>query len=47
MTPVYATKLGFRPRPANVRAQKIDNSALETYALTMASFLLQDNQARV
>ena len=47
MTPVYAAKLGLRPRPININAQKINDSALMSPNMTSASFLFQDSQGKV
>ena len=47
MTPVYAAKLGLRPWPTNVDAQKIDDLALTTHGMASASFSLQDSQGKV
>lgn len=44
---VYATILGLRLRPINVNVQKIDGLVLETYEMTLTSFLLQDSQEKV
>ena len=38
MSPAYAKKLGFNTQKTNVRAQKIDGSALETFGLVIANF---------
>lgn len=43
---VYAAKLGIRPKPTNIGAQKIDGLALETHNMISACFLLQDSQKR-
>ncbi len=38
MTLAFAAKLGLRPRPTNVGAQKIDGSPLETHGMALARF---------
>lgn len=38
MTPIFAAKLGLRPRSINVGVQKIDSSPLETYGMTLVIF---------
>ena len=38
MNPAYAKKLGLKTRKTNVRAQKIDGSALETFKMVIADF---------
>lgn len=47
MTLIYTAKLGLRPRPTNVNAQKIDGSILKTYDMIPARLLLQNSQRRV
>ncbi len=47
MTPTFIAKLRLKPRPINVRAQKIDGLLLETNGITSARFLLQDTLERV
>ena len=38
MSPVYAKRLGLKTRKTNVRAQKIDGSAPETFGMVIADF---------
>lgn len=40
MTPICAAKLGLVTQKTDVRAQKIDDSLLETYGITSAVFPL-------
>lgn len=40
MTLAYTAKLGLKPRPTNIKTPKIGNLILETYNITLASFLL-------
>ncbi len=47
MTPAFVAKLGLRPRPINVRAQKIDGSPLETHGMVSARLSFQDSLRRV
>ncbi len=47
MTPAFAAKLELRPRPTNVRVQKIDGSPLETHGMASARFSIQDSLGRV
>ena len=47
MTPAYAAKFGLATRNNNVGTQKIDRSALVTYGIVIASFLLQDKLRKV
>ncbi len=47
ITPSFAAKLGLRPGPTNVGAQKIDGLPLETYGIVLARFSLQDYLGRV
>lgn len=42
MTPVYASKLGLKVLPTNIRAQKIDNSIVKTFGMVSASFYIDD-----
>ena len=46
MTPAFAAKLGLSTQSTNLRAQKIDGSALKTYGMTIAGFSIQDNLGR-
>ena len=47
MTLAYAAKLGVATRKTDVDAQKIDGSALVTYEMVIAGFLLQDKLEKV
>ena len=47
MIPGFSAKLGLIPRPANVGAQKIDGSTLETYGMASAEFSFQDSPRKV
>ena len=38
MSPAYAKKLSFKTRKTNIRAQKINGSALETFGMVIANF---------
>ena len=38
MSPAYAKKLGLKTRKTNVKAQKIDGSALEIFGMMIADF---------
>ena len=42
MTLGYASKLGLKIHPINVGTQKIDGSTLETFAMVLASFQVED-----
>lgn len=48
MTPAYASKLGLKVRSTNIGAQKINDSILETFEMTLASFCVKNKlgQAR-
>ena len=46
ISPAYAKKLGFKTRKTNVRAQKINGSALETFGMVIADFQLEDKGGR-
>ena len=46
MSPAYAKKLGLKTRKTNVRAQKIDGSALETFGMVIADFQVEDKGGR-
>ena len=46
MSPVYAERLGLKTWKTNVRAQKIDGSALETFAMMIADFQIEDKGSR-
>lgn len=47
ITLAYITKLGLGSRLINVNIEKIDNLILETYDMTLASFLLQDSLEKI
>ncbi len=47
MTPAFTAKLGLRPRPTNVRVQKIVGSPLETNGMASARFSIYDSLERV
>ena len=38
----YALKLSFKVRRTNVKAQKIDNSTLETFGMVLTNFQIED-----
>ena len=46
MNPDYAWKLGLKIWRTNVRAQKIDGSALETFEMVIADFQVEDKASR-
>ena len=46
MSPAYAKRLGLKTRKTNVRAQKIDGSALETFGMVIADFQVEDKGGR-
>ena len=46
MSPAYAKKLGLKIWKINVRAQKIDGSALETFGMVIADFQVEDKGDR-
>ena len=46
MSPTYAKKLGLKTRKTNVGAQKIDDSALETFEMVIADFQVEDKSGR-
>ena len=46
MSPAYAKKLGLKTRKTNVRAQKIDGSAVETFGMVIADFQIEDKGGR-
>ena len=47
MTLGYALKLGLKIHLINVKAQKIDNSTLETFEIVLASFQIEDKLEKV
>ena len=46
MSPAYAKRLGLKTWKTNVRAQKIDGSALETFGMVIAEFQVEDKSSR-
>ena len=46
MNPAYVKRLGLKTRKTNVRAQKIDGSALETFGIVIADFQVEDKGGR-
>ena len=46
MSPAYAKKLGFKTQKINIRAQKINGSALETFGMMIADFQVEDKSRR-
>lgn len=46
MTPIYAAKLGFFIWKTDINVQKIDNSALYTYKMVLASFSIKNKLAK-
>ena len=46
MSPAYAKRLGLKTRKTNVRAQKIDGSALKTFGMVIADFQVEDKSGR-
>ena len=46
MSPAYTKKLGLKTWKINVRAQKIDGSALETFGMVIAGFQVEDKGGR-
>ena len=46
MSPAYTKRLGFKTRKTNVRAQKSDGSALETFGMVIADFQVEDKGGR-
>ena len=46
MNPDNTWKLGLKIRKTNVRAQKIDYSALETFVMIIADFVIEDKASR-
>ncbi len=47
MTSVFIAKLGLRPRPINIGAQKIEGSLLKTHSMALARFSIQNSLERV
>ena len=46
MSPAYAKKLGLNTWKTNVKAQKIDGSALETFGMVIAEFQVDNKGGR-
>ena len=46
MNPDFAWKLGLKVQKTNVKAQKIDGSALETFEMVIADFQMEDKASR-
>ena len=46
MSSAYAKRLGLKTWKTNVRAQKIDGSALETFGMVIADFQVEDKSGR-
>ena len=46
MIPAYVSRLGLQARYTNVRAQKIDDSTLQTFGMVLASFQIKDKLRR-
>ena len=47
MTPAISAKLGLSIWPTGIGAQKIDGSALKTYGMVIAGFLIQDKTGKI
>ena len=47
MSPAYAKKLGLKTQKTNVKAQKIDGSALEIFGMVIADFQVEDKGGRL
>ena len=46
MSPAYIERLGLKTRKTNIRAQKMDSSALETFGMVIANFQIEDKGGR-
>ena len=46
MSSAYAKKLGLKTWKTNVKAQKIDDSAFETFGMVIANFQVEDKGGR-
>ena len=46
MSPAYAKRLGLKTRKTNIKAQKIDGSAFETFEMVIADFQEKDKDGR-
>lgn len=47
MIPAFAAKLGLSPKLTNIGAQKIDESLLETYGMTLTRFSIYNNLKKI
>lgn len=47
ITLAYAAKLGLKIRKTNIKAQKIDNSTLETFEIVLANFQMKNKLNRI
>ena len=47
MTPIFRAKLSLSIRHTSIGSQKIDGSALKTYRMTIAGFLIQDGLSKI
>ena len=46
INPAFTEKLGFHIRKINVRAQKIDGSALETFEIVITNLKVEDKAGK-
>ena len=46
ISPAYAKRLGLKTWKTNIRAQKIDGSALKTFGMVIADFQVEDKSGR-
>ena len=46
MSLAYAKRLGLKTQKTNVKAQKIDGSAIETFGMMIADFQVEDKGSR-
>ena len=46
MSPAYTKKIGLKIRKTNIRAQKIDGSALEAFVMVITDFQVEDKNGR-
>ena len=46
ISPAYIKKLGLKTQKTNIRAQKIDCSALDTFGMVIANFQVEDKGGR-
>ena len=47
MTPIFTAKLGLSIRPTGIVVRKIDGSALKTYGIFIAEFLILDKISKI